>query len=255
MNTLQWCQWTCSFKAKNISSRARAETPGRLAESQRMDSDVITMSCLNKSATCFVSSGQCRWPIYPSGADGTLPCAWSWPCPALFLDWQRVVRSQPLSVRQALLLQTHGPRLILVPRFLRSPYAQPCRHLSAHASTHTHTQQMYMDTHAHWHERHILTSSCSTLDQQKESHMQSERGLWGQGAGLGKQPHCETCRSDKLKQAVYKLKGSLLMLLIYLWNLCFWLLKRGAGDEFKIIINVMKKLKTFIHNKQVICIF
>lgn len=149
MNTLQWCQWTCSFKAKNISSRARAETPGRLAESQRMDSDVITMSCLNKSATCFVSSGQCRWPIYPSGADGTLPCAWSWPCPALFLDWQRVVRSQPLSVRQALLLQTHGPRLILVPRFLRSPYAQPCRHLSAHASTHTHTHNKCIWTHTH----------------------------------------------------------------------------------------------------------
>lgn len=26
--------------------------------------------------------------------------------------------------------------------------------------------------------------------------MQSERGLWGQGVGFGKQPHCETCRFD-----------------------------------------------------------
>lgn len=60
--------------------------------------------------------------------------------------------------------------------------------------------------------------------------MQSERGLWGQGAGLGKQPHCETCRSDKLKQAVYKLKGSLLMLYVpYLFmKLVFLAIKTGG---------------------------
>lgn len=153
MNAQQWCHRICSSKAGNISSRAWTETPARPAESQRMNTDVITMYFVNKSAPCLASSGQCRWPIYPSGADGILPCSWSWPCPALCLDWQRVVRSQPLSVRQALLLQTHGPRLILVPRFLLPPYAQPCHHFSAHAGTHiprhtrTHTSNVYGHTH------------------------------------------------------------------------------------------------------------
>lgn len=82
------------------------------------------------------------WPVQVThlslGADGVAPCAWSWPCPAPFLDWHRVVRSQPLSVRQALLLQTPAPRLILMPRFLNSPYAQLCLHLSARANTHSH---------------------------------------------------------------------------------------------------------------------
>lgn len=41
------------------------------------------------------------------------------------------------------------------------------------ACKHTHTRRIHMDahTHRHWHERHILTSSCSTLDRQKGSHM------------------------------------------------------------------------------------
>lgn len=78
-----------------------------------------------------------------------------------------------------------------MPRFLHWPYAQP-----PHTCTHTHNNCTCTHTYPHWHERHILTSSCSTLDQQKGSHMQSERGLWGQGAGFGKQPHCETCMAS-----------------------------------------------------------
>lgn len=105
-----------------------------------------------------------------------------------------------------------------------------------HTQAHTYAHIKCIWTHTHWHERRILTSSCSTLDQQKGSHMQSERGLWGQGAGFGKQPHCETCRSVKLKQAVNKLKGSLfLFLFIYIFQkklwlyLCFCLLKRRTS--------------------------
>lgn len=35
----------------------------------------------------------------------------------------------------------------------------------------THTKCIWTHRPTHWHERHILTSSCSTLDQQKGSHM------------------------------------------------------------------------------------
>lgn len=94
-------------------------------------------------------------------------------------------------------------------RSTSDPYAQvpafticPTVPSPQHTCKLTRTHRMYMDTHGHtpthphWHERHILTSSCSTLARQKGSHMQSERGLWGQGAGFGKEPHCETCRSN-----------------------------------------------------------
>lgn len=88
-------------------------------------------------------------------------------------------------------------------RSASDPYAQvpafticPTVPSPPHTCKPTHTPNVYGHTHPHWHERHILTSSCSTLDQQKGSHTQSERGLWGQGAGFGKQPQCEICRSD-----------------------------------------------------------
>lgn len=135
---------------------------------------MLSSHTLLLSTPYFASSGQCRWPIYPSGAVGILFCACSWPCLALFLDWQCVVRSQPWSLRQGLLPQTHGPRLVLMPRFLWSPYAQPCLHFSTLA----HTQNKCIKT-QYWQEQYILTSCCSTLDQQKGSHTQSERGLWG----------------------------------------------------------------------------
>lgn len=61
----------------------------------------------------------------------------SWPCPALFLERQCLVRSQPLSVRQALLPKTHAQCLVLMPRFRCSPYAQPCLHFHTHSHTHT----------------------------------------------------------------------------------------------------------------------
>lgn len=89
-----------------------------------------------------------------------------------------------LSMRQALL-----------PGATRSPPSDPharvpgftiCPHLT---SPHTHTPNVYGHTHTHWHERPILTSSCSTSDRQTGSNMRSERGLWGQGAG--RQPRCE----------------------------------------------------------------
>lgn len=68
----------------------------------------------------------------------------SWLCPALFLDWQCLVRSQPLSVRQALLPQTHALCLVLMPRFRCSPYAQPCLCFNTHTHTDTH---VYKGTH------------------------------------------------------------------------------------------------------------
>lgn len=62
-----------------------------------------------------------------------------------------------------------------------SPYAQVPAFTICPVDAHTHKGNDAR-AHTHWHERHILTSSCSRLDQQKGSHMQSERGLWGQGA-------------------------------------------------------------------------
>lgn len=82
-------------------------------------------------------------PVYPSGADGARCCTALLPgpgrallCPFSF-PWT-AVRSQPLSVRQALLLTTHGPRLVLMPRFLPSPYA---RYAHTHKQTRVRTHK------------------------------------------------------------------------------------------------------------------
>lgn len=88
-------------------------------------------------------------PVYPTGADGAYSCTALLPGPgrALLCPFfsplpgpaSAAVRSQPLSVRQALLLATHGPRLVLMPGFLPSPYA-PYAHTHTRANTCTYTR-------------------------------------------------------------------------------------------------------------------
>ena len=116
-------------------------TPAKPA-GQRMDVDVLCMLgsvILDRSLYHLARSDG---PFIPLMQMVYYLVHQSWPCPALFLDWQCLVRSQPFSVRQALLPQTHAQCLVLMPRFRCSPYAQPCLHFNTHTRTH-----IYKGTH------------------------------------------------------------------------------------------------------------
>lgn len=173
---------TCILSRTHTKLAGRPEVKGRCT--------LMFFACWARlSGPFFESSGQVRWPVYPPAADGILPCAWvlAMPCPFLGLA---------VSGKIPTFINATGPAAKDT-RSMSSPYAQVpvftiCPTVPSLQHTHTHTN---LYGHTYWHERHILTSSCSTLDQQKGSHMQSVRGLWGQGAWFGKQPYYETCRS------------------------------------------------------------
>lgn len=133
----QLSQQASGFRPEEFSSRSLQEG---LQSGEGTDGDVMLSPCsptrsLARSLASHHLAGADD-PVYPSGADGAHSCTALLPgpgrallCPFSF-PWT-AVRSQPLSVRQALLLATHGPRLVLMPRFLPSPYAR---------YAHTHTQ-------------------------------------------------------------------------------------------------------------------
>lgn len=99
---------------------------------------------LYNCAACFALPLPVRWPMYPSGADGIAPCAWSWPCPAHFSGLATCGKIltfiSPTGPAAADTRSTSDP-YAQVPAFTICPIATS----PPHTHTHTHTFNAHAD--------------------------------------------------------------------------------------------------------------